>query len=377
MKKKARYVAILAVTLLLGGCAERMQPLIIGLITPLSGPMSDLGAGTTEGAQLALDDFLSDGKITINGRRRTVSLVEKDSSNHPEQAVRVAQQLIKQEGVVAIIGPPLSDLAVPVAGTCESAGVPMITQIATSRRVTAGRSCVFRVCYTDVSQGDAIARFSREQLGATTAAMLYDQANLFSRTVARIFAERFEAIGGSVAIDTTYTSDDRDVSDQLAEIAAIGPDVLFLPNYVNDLREQLPTVAAAGIEATIVGCDTMFFRNPEDRVLLNGAYFSGHYSNDVPTPMVRSFVSSYLREFDRQPTAVGALTYDALGLLFHAIERAENDSAGAICEAIREIGEYRGVTGVMKFDGSPDPEKSVIIIHVERGEFVFHTRIDP
>jgi hypothetical protein len=48
-----------------------------------------------------------------------------------------------------------------------------------------------------------------------------------------------------------------------------------------------------------------------------------------------------------------------------------------IQRGLGDLTTYQGVTGIMRFNGRQDPEKSVVIIHVENGKFVYYERIDP
>jgi branched-chain amino acid transport system substrate-binding protein len=376
-----RWIArtlVASLSLLMGIPAFTQKPeLRIGFIAPLTGDLANLGASLLEGSKLALETANAGGGLVIGGRAYTVVLLVRDGQNRPETAVAAAQELINKERVSAIIGPPISGTAIPVARLVEKSRVPMITQIATVPEITKGMRYVFRVCFTDDFQGEVIARFVRKSLSASTAAILYDVAGSYNRTIAGIFAAEFRTSGGRIVAEETYTTGTQDFRSHLIRIKSRSPDVLFLPNYVVDLKAQLDQARELGITAQIVGTDTMGFRDAANIAKSEGAYYSTHFSPEAPDPVVQDFVRSYRTSFERLATSGGALTYDALGLLFDAVKRAGKIDPEAVAEALRTTVRYEGITGVMEFAGSPDPKKSVVIVRVQDGQPRFFSRIDP
>jgi branched-chain amino acid transport system substrate-binding protein len=222
-----------------------------------------------------------------------------------------------------------------------------------------------------------MARFAWNDLRARTAAVLYDIASDYPRGIADYFSEEFRRLGGRVLLEP-YTTGARDFRAPLGRVKAARADVLFLPNYPADLRIQFEQARQLGGVGLILGTDTMGFRRQEDLERIERAYFSNHFSPDIPTRRVRSFVAAYQAAFNRVPTAsAGPLTYDAFQLLFEAVVRCGSVDPANIGQSLRGTGRFEGVTGVMRFEGSPDPRKSVVIVRVQDGKASFHARVDP
>ncbi|UCF98131.1 MAG: ABC transporter substrate-binding protein [Spirochaetaceae bacterium] len=380
MKKTVGLILVIFVTLLLAACSrqdEKEPEIRIGFIAPFTGVLRDLGTSCLEGARIALEEIEHRGGLVIDGRRYRINLILKDGQNIPELAVQAAQELINHEEVVLIIGPPISSLAIPVAQLACQADVPMITQNSTHPDVTKGTDCVVRTCFTDTFQGGVMARFARENLQARTAAVLFDVAGAFNRTITEIFVNHFKEAGGQIVASESYTTGERDFRAHLRRIAESQPDVLFLPNYIHEIRLQIDQLRELGMNVQIIGADTMSIRNAELIARIEGAYFSTHFSAETPDDRVQVFSAEYQRKFQREPTAAVALTYDALNLYFQIAQEQGSIDPEKIVAAMQNLERYEGVTGIMEFRGSPDPRKSVVIIHVVDGEFRFHTRIDP
>jgi branched-chain amino acid transport system substrate-binding protein len=75
---------------------------------------------------------------------------------------------------------------------------------------------------------------------------------------------------------------------------------------------------------------------------------------------------------------VAALTADAFGLLFEAARSQSLVDPEAIRNGMASTESYQGITGTFKYDGvSGDPIKSIVLLGISNGEFVFHSRVDP
>ena len=175
----------------------------------------------------------------------------------------------------------------------------------------------------------------------------------------------------------SYTTGETDFASQILRIKSSDPEALFLPNYVNELLLQVEQCRSLGVDAQIVGCDSMGFSDPEDTKKIEGAYFSTHFLSETPSDGVRTFVETYRRAFGRKPSASAALTYDALGLLFEAVKRAGSVDPAAVSKALSGVRSYTGVTGTMNFNGSADPVKSAVIVRVVEGEARYRAHVAP
>ncbi len=249
---------------------------------------------------------------------------------------------------------------------------PMISPGSTHPETTAGKSFVFRVTFLDLLQGEALARFAAGELGAQKAAVLYDIANAYNRNLAAIFRQAFEAAGGEVVAFEPYTTGDRDFRDQLRSIRDAGPELLFLPNYAEEIPPQAHQARGLGIDAKLLGSDGWTLIPFADLPQLEGACFSQdwHLALAETNPEAQRFISMFRRAYGHDPSDQAALTYDALGLLFHAL-RSAGDDPEEIRQALADIEAYPGVTGAITYRGTGgDPRKPVMIVQVRQGATV-------
>ncbi len=347
----------------------------IGVLVNLTGGE---GQPTREAAELAVDAVNAAGGLDVGGIQRPVELIFEDTRTAPGEAIHGARRLI-QHGVVAILGPGRSRDAIAVAGVMEHARIPMISATSTHPDTTAGKRYVFRTTFTDTFQGEALARFAAGQLGADSAAVLYDAASAYNRNLATVFRQAFEAAGGQVVAFEIYTTGESDFKRQLERIRDADPQVLFLPNYDEEVPRQARQARELGIGAILLGGESWSLIDFADESQLDGAFFGRHWHRDEAEtrPAARRFLEAYRQAYGHDPSGQAALTYDAIGLLFHAIGRV-GDDPDRIQQALAGLERYEGVTGGITYrDQGGDPPRRLIIARVRQGKTAKYEEVTP
>lgn len=361
------------------GCQPGQKELKIGVSAPLTGDIAALGQSTKNAILLAQSEINAEGGVTLAGKRQAVKFIIEDDENKPEAAATVFQKLISQDGVLAIIGSQSSKCSNAGAPIAESAKIPQISPWSTNPNVTKGRRYIFRACFIDPFQGKVVARFAKDKLGAKTAAVLYDIASDYNKGIAEVFKAEFAKAGGKIVAFETYNTKDTDFSAQLTKIKGTTPDLLFLPNYFNEVPLQIQQARKLGITGRIIGSDS--WDNPEliklGGAVMDGTYFTNHYSPDVDNAKAKAFIAKYQKKYGSVPDAAAALTYDAAYILFQAIETAGKADSEAIRNALAATSKFVGVTGEVTYHNSGDPVKGAVVIRVEQGKFVFDSAVNP
>lgn len=375
----ALVMALLFVATVSVGLLAADGEIVVGLNVELTGSIPVVGQSSQRGAQIAVDEVNAAGGLQVGDKTYTIRLVVEDNQDNAPSSAAAATKLITQDNVLALIGPNASRMAIPAAVVANNMRTPMISPWSTAVETTQGRPYVFRAAFIDDFQGEVVATFAREQLGAKRAAVLFDIASDYNKGIAEIFRDRFTAAGGEIVAFETYTTGDRDFSSQLTKIRQANPDVLFLPNYYSEVPLQVQQARRLGITADIVGSDSW---GNEEIITLGGAameglFFSTHYAPDIVTPVAQEFIEAYRSRFGSPPDDVAALTYDSFGLLFLAIQEAGVLDRDAVRDALASITNFDGVTGSMTFKGTGDPIKSAVFIQIRNGQFTYYDSIAP
>ncbi|MBF0558608.1 MAG: ABC transporter substrate-binding protein [Nitrospirae bacterium] len=380
-------VSIFLMVLVIAGCQKGSSNTIrVGLIAELTGDMPAVGASCKNAAQMAVKEVNDAGGIEIAGKKYKMELFAEDSAGRPDQAASSAQKLITQQEVTAIIGPNASSNAIPASEIAESSKVILITPWSTNPKTTLDsktgvpKKFVFRAAFIDPFQGRVLAKFAIGTLKAAKAAVLYDVASDYNKGIAEFFKTTFEENGGKVVAFESYTTNDKDFSAQLTKIKNASPDVIFLPNYYNEVPLQIQQAHRLGIKTPFLGADAW---GSQELIKLcgkdcEGYYFSTHYSAESAAPAATKFIQAYNTAYGKTPDDVAALTYDSFGLLRQALGGLSKLDRQSLRDAISKITGYEGVTGKMQFkEGSGDPIKSAVILQIKDGKFVWFANAQP
>ena len=149
---------------------------------------------TLNGAELAA--LQVNGAGGVHGQE--IAIVARGNISDAEHAAAIAEELITQERVSAIVGPNLSSYALPIGEIAQLHGIPMVTTTATNPIVTASGDFVFMAAFTDDFQGKVMAQFAVQDLEAKTAAVFTRSGSLYSEGLSQTFVDNFTAFGGNV-----------------------------------------------------------------------------------------------------------------------------------------------------------------------------------
>ncbi len=390
MKKSFILISVLMVaSLLLASCgtaAPKEDVIKVGVIAELTGDIPAVGASCKNAAELAVKEINDAGGLEVGGKKYKIELYIEDNAGKADQSASAASKLITQQNVVAIVGPNASRYAIPASEIAESSKVVLISPWSTNPRTTLvgdtteSKKYVFRAAFIDPFQGRVVAKFALDNLGAKTAAVLFDVASDYNKGIAEFFKQTFEENGGTVVAYETYTTGDKDFSAQLTKIKDTNPDVVFLPNYYSEVPLQIQQAHRLGITAPFLGSDSW---GSAELLSLCGAdcegyYFSTHYAADAATPVATKFIDAYKTAYGTTPDDVAALTYDSFGLLWNALQLAGAVDRESVRTGMSKITNYEGVTGNMAFQaGSGDPIKSAVILQIKGDKFVWFANANP
>ena len=373
---KKRFACLFLALMLAFGAAASAESVKVGLIAPLTGEVAVYGNAVKEAVQLYIDDFnAADHPFDIN-------LIIYDDKGDPTEAMNAYNKLVYQDDIAVLLGPVTSSPTFGVAEASVDDGIPALTPTATHPDVTTYGDNFFRACFEDPFQGGSMAKFASSELKATTAAIIYNNADTYSIGLRDAFMETAEEVGLTVTTTEAYGASDIDFRAQLTNIIKTNPDVLFIPYYYNVtymICSQARELGYTGTFLGVDGTDGVLAIEGADVSVFDGMYFANHYSADSDSPVTQAFIKEYTDKYGATPNALAALGYDGAMIVCDALERVNNDgvkidgesSYEAIIEALRAT-EVDGVTGHITFDENNNPIKTLSIIQIKDGAYHFY-----
>jgi branched-chain amino acid transport system substrate-binding protein len=354
-------IASCVATMAFAGGTSDTDSVTIGAVFPLSGGVAFYGTESRDGALLAIEEINAAGGLL--GKRLT--LIAEDDEGDGAKSQTAFTKLTTRDRVSFVIGSSTSGATMAMTTLAQAGKVVLISPSATNEAVTRAGDYVFRACFIDPFQGVVGADFAYDTLRARRAAVLYDAGADYNTGLADSFKRQFRAIGGQVVADEAYQTGDVDFNAQVTRIRATNPDVVYLPNYYNDVLLQARQLRAQGINVALIGGDGWdgLIEEAGDEVL-NG-YWSSGFAADTTDPKGVAFVRAFTAKFNRPASQFAALGYDAMMLLANGIKAANTFDTAAVKNAMAKLsGSY--VTGNIRFDANRDPIKGAAILEIVR-----------
>lgn len=373
---KKRFLAAVLAALLVGtslaGCQQGGEAsgdtVKIGGLAPLTGKVANYGIATNNGIQLAVKKINDNGGI-LGGKK--IDYIYYDEKGDPNEALTAFNKLVQNDQVVALVGDVTSNPTKAVAQKSVEYNLPMITATGTTAEITEGKPNVFRACFIDPYQGELMASYAADKLGAKSAAILYDNGDSYSSGIADAF-EKVAKEQGMTVTKLGYASKSVDFRAQLTQIKGENPDVLLIPCYYEDVALIAAQAKEIGITAKLLGGDgwdgVLDKLDASNVDAVAGCYFCSQYSAESDDPDLQAFLEEYRETYDSEPSMFSVLGYDAMNMMAAAIDKAGSTDPDAIIEALKSI-EYKGLTGTTTFDSSNNPVREAVITTVEDGKY--------
>lgn len=350
----------------------------IGLNYELSGNVATYGQAMNKGTELAIKQYneSEDAKY----KAEAVSMDNKSDSG---EAYSIATKLMTEDQVVMQVGPATSGDSIATYPAADENQTPVLSPAVTQnggmlKEDGSAYEYAWRVCFEDSAQASAMAVFAHENLGKTKAVVYSDATSDYAKGLAEDFVSKFEALGGEVVAQESYSSGDTDFNAALSKISEEDFDVLYVPGYYSESGLIIKQARDAGISQTILGPDGM--DSPKLAELageenLNDVYFTTAYTTVDASEELTSFIEAYKAEYNEEPDMFSVLAYDATNLGLQALEKA-GKTGEALNEAIKNI-EFTGLTGSFTFDEEHTPLKKVLVVELQNGEQVNPVEVDP
>ncbi|MFN2217012.1 MAG: ABC transporter substrate-binding protein, partial [Anaerolineae bacterium] len=359
------------------GCVELEagDTVKIAYVGPMTGDYSAFGIDISRGAELAVVD-----NPEIKGFE--VELVVEDTQGSPEQGAAVANKLAADPQIVAVAGHTFSgstEAAIPVY---EDAGIVMVSPSTTLVGLPAqGPNVYNRVAFSDGDQGRMAAEFIYNELGIRKVVAMHD-GGAYGKGLVEVMTENFAGLGGEVLGIQAITPGETDYSAQLADVATLGPELIYYGGYDADAAVLVTQMAGASLgDAKFFGCDGTYGANYLD---LSGSASEGSYSTYVPIPpsdAFNQFSADYEAAYGDPQGKLSPFSphgYDSVSVILYAIDEVSTESDGkltiprhALALAVRSLKDFEGLTGPLTNDGAGNlAAAEPIFMIVQDGEWI-------
>jgi branched-chain amino acid transport system substrate-binding protein len=341
-----------AVLLLTASLSFAAGTIKIGGLFSVTGPPAFLGEPERNTAKMVVDSINKAGGI----KGQKLELVVYDTAGDATKAVQMATKLIKDDKVIAIIGPSTTGESMAVIPVVEKAKVPMISCAAGSKITDPVKRYVFKTAQND---GLAVAKIyeylQKHKQNKVAILTVSDGFGASGREQLKSLAGKF---GIHVVVDDTYGPKDTDMTSQLTKIRGSQAQVLIvwgtnpgpavIAKNAKQLGLKLPLYMSHGVSSkkfiALAGDAAEGVKLPSGKVIVSDVL----PKHDPQKGSLLAYVKDYQKQFKAEGDHFGGHAWDGVMLVKAAIEKG-----GATTEGIRAglegLKDFHGIGGTVNF----------------------------
>lgn len=230
------------------GGATAQDVLKIGLLPSATGAGAANGAAMTAGVELAVSEINKAGGVL----GRQIEIVRGDTQSNPTTAAGEARRLIDREGVQILIGPAISQEAVPAVEVATAGKVVQITNAGTTALTPQVGPYHFSF-NTNIASAAKIIVDTVGEMGIKSVGLLADDGGQSRSGVAAV-KESAAAAGLKIVGEQEYHFRADDLSSQILSLRSSKPEaIIFFTSSVEDGTRMLKTLADVGWQPKVFG----------------------------------------------------------------------------------------------------------------------------
>ena len=346
-----------------GGSNGEALDVEIGVVQSLSGAAGIYGKSVAQGIDLAVSEINgADDGVAV-----TVMVIEDESSVDKGKA---AFETLIGRGVTAVIGPTLSNVALEAMPLAQAASVPVLGATNTAQGITEIGDYVFRVALTEAVVVPAAIARAHEVSPISTAALIFDGSDAFSRSSADAMRKGIASIAGTVVADVDVSQ--RDIVPALGDLQGVAPDAFLVTPLVNQSTEIVQAIRAAGFQQVLIGgnsFNTLAIGGAAGDAV-EGAYVGAAWNPAVDNDVSRRFVAAYTSKYGEAPDLFAAQGYSSVYLLLNAVKRAGSVEHAAVRDALAATSGIQTPLGDLTMSDRREAIHDPVVQRFEDGKLV-------
>jgi branched-chain amino acid transport system substrate-binding protein len=326
---------IVAPFVIRSGFAQR-PTVNIGVIQPLSGANAQFGINCRNGIELVADAINAAGGIKALGGAK-INLVVSDATLNPTVAPTVAQRLITQNELTAVLGAFASSLTLTISEVTARADIPFLTESFADEITGRGLESVFQVTAKASVIGRAQVNYTvaiSEAAGSKIEkiAIMYENT-AYGVAQSRGLRRAAKDANIEVVMDEPYPLGITDVTPLIDKLRTSGAQATFPLSYLNDSLFIARAMRQQRITVPVIGGAAGYIIPDFEKGL-------GEFAEDVlsisPTnyDLAPALTDPFRKRFGFFMVHEAIESAVTLDVLVQAIERAKSAKPKAVTEAL-------------------------------------------
>lgn len=322
----------------------------VDAILSLTGNAATLGEYARKGLLLAVEEKNAQGGVL----GRQINLNIYDSKSQPKEGVSIAQEIVSDNSKPALVYSQLSSISLAIKPITEEHKQLMFA-LSGADNLLDGTYYSFRNWLPPVETGRKLVQFLKDSLGVQNLGILYSNGE-FSRSMKDAAVKENRRLGLNISLEEAYDESGTDFKATALKAKQAAPPYLYVIGIGRSLGTVIKQLREAGYEGIIVGDATMNL--PDVRTIagdaLKEAYFIDFgFNNQSSNSDTKQFVQRFKTKFNEDPQTLSAISYDAMNILFLAIEEANSTNSDTLVHVLNNMQNFNSTFGrvdIRKFD---------------------------
>ncbi|TAK49491.1 MAG: twin-arginine translocation signal domain-containing protein [Xanthobacteraceae bacterium] len=338
----------------------------IGIMMPFTGTYAQLGEAGFNALKLALT--ASGGKLG----GRDVEYITLDDESNPARGPANAEKLIKESNVDILYGTVHSGVVMGMVKIARETGTLLMIPNAGAGAAT-GPLCapnIFRSSFSNWQPPFPMGKVAYDKGYRNVVTMTWKYGA--GEEAIGGFTEGFTALGGKIVKEIMVPFPDVEFQANLAEIASLKPDAVFVFFAGGGAAKYVKDYAAAGLRKSIPLLGSGFLT--EGVLQAQGEAAEGilttlHYADNLDLPTNKKFRADYKKAFNKEADIYAVQGYDA-GLLLAAGFKAVKGDTGAKAELYKamEAATIDSPRGKFTLSKAHNPIQDIYLREVRKGQ---------
>ncbi|MEM6613844.1 MAG: ABC transporter substrate-binding protein [Cyanobacteria bacterium P01_C01_bin.72] len=177
-----------------------------------------------------------------------------NDENDTNLARKVAQKLVKDSSILAVVGSNASNASLAGAEIYQQAGVVMITPTSTSEKLSNFGDYIFRAAPTNRAMADTLAEYAVNIAKRKNVAVCFDSQAADNVTFKDSFIPALQAKGGN-HIDTQcdFAAPDFNAANSVNQLISSGAEAVLLAPHIDKLNRAIDLARANNWKMALLG----------------------------------------------------------------------------------------------------------------------------
>lgn len=342
-------------------------PLRIGVLGPMSGSNKKLGENGLAGIKTALKYY------GIDNAKSGIQLVVKDDHNRPVAAREAFVDLIEKEKVVAVLLLSVSRATLALEDLAKKYETPVFAILSTHPDIAGEQSYISQLMFDDQTQGLVAALYVRDELLINRVAVIIDNQDPHSLSLAQQFINTYTATGG-FPIEIAYHKNKQIFGTRLKALQDNEIRFVYAPIKAENIKNMAEKLIEIEYQPTLMGSDgqqaVLVLNYPSVLKQVDGMLATNPYSSeDNFTTFGREIKDLFSNSFDSEGTAIAALGAEGTSILVSAISRCGEQVTGkCVHSKLRSVTDFVGLQSKVTINRNGKAERPVFITRLEKNK---------